>query len=76
LCLKLYFLTRREKPGGPLKELRGPQEGRGHTVEKHCFRITLNLVKLDYCGARAALKMRLASKVVKGDSKINPCLNP
>jgi len=33
-----YFLTRREKPGGPLKELRGPLEGRGQPVEKHWSR--------------------------------------
>ncbi len=31
------ILIKSEKPGDPIKELHGPQEGRGPPVEKHCY---------------------------------------
>ena len=34
----LWFETKLEKFGGPLKDLCGPPEGRGPPVEKHWFR--------------------------------------
>jgi hypothetical protein len=39
LFLKFSLLTKRKKPGGPPNELRGPLEGRGPPVEKHCSRV-------------------------------------
>ncbi len=38
MCLKFSY---RKKHGSPPKELRGPLEGRGSPVEKHCFMSTV-----------------------------------
>ncbi len=56
MCLKFWFLIKWEKPVCPPKKLRGPLEGRGPPVEKHCLRRSSKSIDQGWpkCGPRAA----------------------